>query len=194
MTHASPSPPEGAAAERPGRRGFLRGALAFSAATTLAPHRLLADARAERVLSLAHTHTGERLTAAYFADGVYLPDGLARLKEFLRDFRTGEAHAIDPALFDVLHDLRLATGARAPFQVISGYRAPATNAALRERSTGVAGHSLHVEGRAIDVRLPDVRTSSLRDAAFELARGGVGYYRGSDFVHVDTGRVRHWQG
>jgi uncharacterized protein YcbK (DUF882 family) len=186
------SPQEGAA-ERPrlGRRGFLRGALALSAAA-LVPARLLADERAERVLSFAHTHTGERLSVAYFAEGRYLQDGLERLRSFLRDFRTGDEHAIDPALFDLLHDLRLATATRGPFHVISGYRSPATNAMLREHSAGVAGGSLHVQGRAIDVRLGDVRTNVLRDAALELQRGGVGYYPVSDFVHVDTGRVRRW--
>jgi uncharacterized protein YcbK (DUF882 family) len=191
------SSPEGAAAGTLARRGFLRGALAFSTISALAalrPARLLADSHAERVLSLAHTHTGERLVTPYFADGRYLEDGLQRLRGFLRDFRTGDLHEIDPALFDVLHDLRLATGAQGPFQVISGYRSPATNAALREHSTGVAGHSLHVEGRAIDVRLAGVKTPLLRDSALELARGGVGYYQASDFVHVDTGRVRRWQG
>lgn len=186
------SPPGGAAAGTLARRGFLRGALAFSAAAALAPARLLADARSERVLSLAHIHTGERLQAAYFADGAYLAAGLDRLRAFLRDFRTGEQHAIDPRLLDVLHDLRLATGARGPFHVISGYRSPLTNATLRARSAGVAGRSLHLEGRAVDVRLTGVATSALRDAALELGRGGVGYYASSDFVHLDTGRPRRW--
>jgi uncharacterized protein YcbK (DUF882 family) len=187
-----PNPPLGAAPWILARRGFLRGALAFSAAAAIAPARALAGLREERVLSFAHTHTGEHLSVAYFADGGYLTEGLARLQGFLRDFRTGEAHAIDPALFDLLHDLRLATSARGPFQVISAYRSSATNAALREHGTGVAGHSLHVEGRAIDIRLSDVKTGTLRDAAVELRRGGVGYYPTSDFVHLDTGRIRRW--
>ena len=161
----------------------------------LRPARLLADSRAERVLSLAHTHTGERLVTPYFADGRYLDDGLQRLRGFLRDFRTGDLHAIDPALFDVLHDLQLATGAQGPFQVISGYRSPATNAALRERSTGVAGHSLHVEGRAIDVRLAGVKSDTCcatpRSSSPAAASATTS---ASDFVHVDTGHVRRWQG
>jgi uncharacterized protein YcbK (DUF882 family) len=187
-----PIPPEGAAEGGLDRRDFLRGALLVSAAAVVEPARLLGSPREERVLSLAHTHTGERLCVAYFADGRYLDSGLARLQAFLRDFRTGEDHPIAPALLDILNDLRLATGAGQPFQVISGYRSPATNAALRRASTGVAGHSLHVEGRALDIRLAGVRTSVLRDAALELRRGGVGYYRASDFVHVDNGRVRRW--
>jgi uncharacterized protein YcbK (DUF882 family) len=148
--------------------------------------------REERVLSFLHTHTGERLTVPYFADGFYVAASLARLHRFLRDHRTGEEHAIDPALFDLLYELRLATSAKNPFQVISCYRSPATNRKLRASGRGVATSSLHIQGQAIDVRLGDVSTTVLRDAAKELSRGGVGYYRESDFVHVDTGRVRFW--
>jgi len=174
------------------RRELLRGLGAFSLFAAAAPGRLLADTRQERVLALVNTHTHERLSVPYFGNGAYLPEGLDRLKHLLRDHRTGDAHPIDPGLFDLLHDLRLATGTRTPFQVISGYRSAATNAHLREASGGVASRSLHMDGRAIDVRLGDVSTASLRDAALELRRGGVGYYRGSDFVHLDTGRVRRW--
>jgi uncharacterized protein YcbK (DUF882 family) len=178
--------------EPAGRRRFLTGLAAVSVAALAAPARLLADTRSERLLSFVHTHTGERLTVPYFADGQYLARGLGALNDFLRDFRTGDEHAMDPALFDILNDLRLATGARKPFQVISAYRSPETNAKLHANSPGVASGSMHVEGRAIDIRLADVSTSVLRDAALELRRGGVGYYRDSDFVHVDTGRVRRW--
>jgi uncharacterized protein YcbK (DUF882 family) len=141
---------------------------------------------------LFNTHTRDRLTLPFFADGAYLPGSLARLDRFLRDHRTGEEHPIDPALFDLLHELRRTTGTKGPFHVISGYRSPATNARLRSAGEGVAKGSLHLEGRAIDVRLADVSSAVLRDAACELSRGGVGYYRQSDFVHVDTGRVRAW--
>jgi uncharacterized protein YcbK (DUF882 family) len=174
------------------RREFLRVLGGALAATAAAPGRLLAGPRDERILSFVHTHTHERITVPYFADGGYLTEGLASLTTFLRDHRTGDEHPIDPALFDVLHDLRLATGTRNPFQVISCYRSPRTNAMLRGKSRGVASGSLHLQGRAIDVRLADVGSASLRDAAVELARGGVGHYRGPDFVHVDTGRVRRW--
>jgi uncharacterized protein YcbK (DUF882 family) len=174
------------------RRLFLRGMAGALAAAAAAPGRLLAGAREERRLSFFHTHTHERLTVPYFADGAYLPEGRSAIDAFLRDFRTGEEHAIDPALLDLLNDLRLATGTKAPFQVISGYRSPRTNAMLREHGRGVARGSLHQEGRAVDVRLADVGSAALRDAAIGLQRGGVGYYRGPDFVHVDTGRVRRW--
>jgi uncharacterized protein YcbK (DUF882 family) len=174
------------------RRLFLKGFAGALAATVVSPRRVLASAREERVLSFVHTHTHARLTVPYFADGAYLPDGLASLSAFLKDHRTGEEHAIDPELYDILNDLRLATGTASPFQVISAYRSPRTNAMLREHGGGVAKGSLHLQGRAIDVRLGDVSSASLRDAAVELKRGGVGYYRGPDFVHVDTGRVRRW--
>jgi uncharacterized protein YcbK (DUF882 family) len=185
--------PFGAQEGAPTRRIFLRGLAGALAGATLAPKALLARPHEERVLSFLHTHTSERLTVPYFADGSYLPEGLAELRSFLKDFRTGEEHAIDPGLFDILNDLRLATGTKGPFHVISGYRSPNTNEMLREHGGGgVAKGSMHLEGRAIDVRLSDKSSALLRDAAIELQRGGVGYYRISDFVHVDTGRVRRW--
>lgn len=174
------------------RRFFLRGLAGAAAAVVVAPARLLAGPNEERALSFLHTHTRERLTVPYFADGAYLPEGLSTLNTFLRDHRTGDEHPIDPALFDILNDLRLATRTRSPFQVISAYRSPRTNTMLRGNGRGVAKGSLHLQGKAIDVRLADVSSSALRDAAIELQRGGVGYYRGPDFVHVDTGRVRRW--
>jgi uncharacterized protein YcbK (DUF882 family) len=173
------------------RRGFLSGLASFSALALAAPAAAL-PGREERVLSFFNTHTSERLTLPYCADGAYLPESLARLDTFLRDHRTGEEHPIDPALFDLLHELEQATSTKGPFQVISGYRSPATNALLCSEGGGVAKGSLHLQGRAIDVRLADVSSAVVRDAARELGRGGVGYYRRSDFVHVDTGRVRTW--
>jgi uncharacterized protein YcbK (DUF882 family) len=174
------------------RRLLLRGLAGACALAALRPRQLLAGPIEERVLSFVHTHTHERLTVPYFAGGKYIPEGLARLKAFLRDHRTGDEHEIDTSLFDLLNDLRLATGTKSPFQVISGYRSPRTNSMLREHGSGVSRGSLHLQGRAIDIRLADFRTAALRDAAIELGRGGVGYYKISDFVHVDTGRVRRW--
>jgi uncharacterized protein YcbK (DUF882 family) len=174
------------------RRNFLGGLASFSALALAAPASAL-PTREERVLSFLNTHTSERLSLPYFADGAYLDGALVRLQTFLRDYRTGQQHPMDPGLFDLLHEVRQATGAKGPFQVISGYRSPATNAMLRATGGGgVASHSMHLEGRAIDIRVSDVRTTVLRDAARELGRGGVGYYRDLDFVHVDTGRVRTW--
>ena len=171
-----------------GRRRLLLQGLA------LAPFGLVrvpaAHAAAERALAFRHTHTGERLEIAYFARGEYLPAALARIDWLLRDFRSGDARRMDTRLLDALHALSTLGGGE--FEIISGYRSPRTNAQLRSVSGGVAEHSLHLEGRAIDVRLAGLRTARLRDAALALGAGGVGYYPKSDFVHIDTGRVRRW--
>lgn len=176
------------------RRRFLLGLGAAAGAAVLAPRLGLASTRAgpDGPLTFVHTHTGELLSLDWRGSALVLPGEMARVETFLRDFRTGDRHAIDPALLDQLQALRLATRSRAPFQVVSGYRSPATNDALRTGRGGQARHSLHMEGRAIDVRLADVPSDVLRDAAIDLGRGGVGYYRESDFVHVDTGRRRTW--
>jgi uncharacterized protein YcbK (DUF882 family) len=145
-----------------------------------------------RSLSFTHLHTNERLSIVYFRNGEYSQEALAALNHLLRDFRTGEEHAIDPALFDLLHALADATGTGQPYQIVSGFRSPLTNAALRQRSEGVAARSLHMVGQAIDIRLGDVPLAKVKAAALALRRGGVGYYPASNFVHVDTGRVRSW--
>ena len=146
----------------------------------------------ERQLSFYHTHTSESLTVTYYRDGEYVPSALADLNHFLRDFRTDDAVNMDPAVFDILYDIQIASGSVGTYQIISAYRSPATNEMLRGKSNGVARKSQHLLGRAIDVRLTDLDTAELRDVALSLQRGGVGYYSKSDFVHVDTGRVRQW--
>jgi uncharacterized protein YcbK (DUF882 family) len=153
---------------------------------------LCAPAPAVRTLSFVHTHTGEQLSSVYFRDGAYLQAQLQRISHLLRDFRTGEVHPIEPATLDILADLRALSGRDAPYEVISGYRSPATNAALRSHSDGVAEHSLHMQGRAVDVRLEGFPTARLHELALGMQRGGVGFYPGSDFVHIDDGRVRSW--
>ena len=155
-----------------------------------------APAKAIRALSFVHTHTAEKLAIEYCCDGKYDPKALAKLNYLLRDFRTGEVHDIDPKLFDLLHELSTDLEANeAPFHIISGFRSPRTNAMLQQRggpNTGVAKRSLHMVGKAIDIRLPGVKLKDLRQTAASLKRGGVGYYPSSNFVHVDTGRVRYW--
>jgi len=137
-------------------------------------------------------HTGEKLKVEYWNNGQYVPGALAEVNKVLRDFRTGDVHPIDPGLLDLLAKLRGTLDSRDPFQVISGYRSPHTNALLHERSDGVANHSLHMQGMAIDIRLGGRSLSDLHMAALSLKGGGVGYYPQSDFVHVDVGRVRRW--
>jgi uncharacterized protein YcbK (DUF882 family) len=171
------------------RRRFLR--YSIMATTTLSAPAIFAQGE-RRTLSFVHTHTGERLVAPYFRNGCYEPDCLRNVNHFLRDFRTQEVHPIDPALLDVLFGLQVLADRDATFEVISGYRSPATNSQLRRKSSGVASHSLHMEGKAIDIRISGFATTKLRDSALSLKRGGVGYYAASDFVHVDTGRIRFW--
>ena len=145
-----------------------------------------------RTLAFVNTHTGERFADAYFENGAYVSDAMQAINRVMRDHRSNEVHAIDPRLLDQLSDLRGVVGARQPYQIISGYRSPATNSMLHERSSGVAAHSLHMDGRAIDIRVGGIGLTQLRDAAIGMRRGGVGFYPASDFVHVDTGRVRRW--
>lgn len=173
-------------------RRAVMGALAAAVPALAVPRWACAASVESRALSFDHLHTGERLTVEYFSAGQYVPDALSAVDQVLRDFRTGDSYAIDPALLDLLHGLAGLTGSRRPFEVISGYRSPATNKLLRQRSEGVAAGSLHMQGQAIDIRVADVRLGSLRDTARAMRRGGVGYYPASDFVHVDTGRVRTW--
>ena len=146
-------------------------------------------------LRFYHTHTGERLDVVYRRGDQYIPGALSELDHYLRDHRTGDVRHFDPRLFDLLYDLTASLGdSGGEIDVICGYRTPRSNEFLRTRSphTGVAQHSLHMQAEAIDIRLPGIPTSELRDAALRLHRGGVGYYRSSDFVHVDVGRVRQW--
>ena len=180
------------------RRRLLKagGATAcVSAAGLLArPARSMQSSAAPKRIALKNLHTDEALEVEFFRDGVYVPDALASIDLLLRDFRTGERHAIDPKLMDYLVKVAHEAGVDPTFSVISGYRSLKTNAHLREQSTGVAQHSLHIEGRAIDVRMSGIDCASLATRAEDLQRGGVGYYRASNFVHLDTGAFRTWKG
>lgn len=179
------------------RRSFL-GLGAVAAAAAVAPVRAFAAPVAKapvRTLAFFHTHTGERLKATYCCDGKYQADVLRQVNHLLRDFRTNRAIDIDPKLLDLLHELTGTVETDSPIHVISGYRAPETNAMLRARGgahTGVASQSLHMVGKAIDLRIPGVKLDHVRGVARSLKLGGVGYYPSSNFVHVDTGRVRFW--
>lgn len=168
------------------------GANVLVPAYATAPGTPSSPAPTARQLALVNTHTGDRFSEAYWENGDYVPDAMAAINHVMRDHRSGESHAIDPRLLDQLHGLKGLVNASAPFQIISGYRSPATNAALHQRSSGVATRSLHMDGRAIDIRVSGVDLSRLRDAAIGMQAGGVGYYEASDFIHVDTGRVRRW--
>ena len=176
------------------RRSFLIGA----AAAFVAPAPALAGIgkSGARKLAFNNIHTGERLAVDYWVDGQYQADALTAVNQLLRDFRTGQVHEIEPLLLDRLALLRTGLDATAPFEVISGYRSPATNANLRSEHehSGVAAKSLHMQGMAIDIRLAGRPLETLHRAALAQKAGGVGYYPKSGFVHVDVGRARSWQG
>lgn len=150
------------------------------------------EAGSTQTLSFYNTHTGELLTAAYRTGGRTLSQGLARINHILRDHRAGEVSPIDVKLLDLLCALSRKLDNAKPFHIISGYRSPQTNALLRRLSKGIAKNSLHLYGKAVDIRLPGCRLSHLRQAALELKAGGVGYYPSSNFIHVDVGRIRAW--
>ena len=175
------------------RRHFLACLGGAVTATTLAdPAAASLIAPESRTLNFDNLHTGEKAKVEYWANGQYLPDALREVNFILRDFRNGEIHPIEPKLLDLLTQLHGTVGSSQPFQVISGYRSPATNAMLRETGHGTATKSLHMQGQAIDIRLADCALTDLHAAAVQLRLGGVGFYPGPDFIHVDVGRVRYW--
>lgn len=145
-----------------------------------------------REISLFNTHTGEKLTAEYCTHGEYTSQALHEINHIFRDFRTGEAKPIDPRLLDLLYSITQKTKPGSQIHIISGYRSPATNLSLIQKSAGVAKHSLHMDGKAIDLRIPGCDLSTVRNVAWAMQSGGVGYYEKSNFVHIDTGRVRFW--
>ena len=175
------------------RAGFagaaaLAGAQGAARAATPAPAAADGIARA----AFVNTHTGERVDVVYREGSLLLDDALREIDRVLRDHRSDEVHPIDRALLDTLDRLRGLLDTRQPFHVISGYRSPSTNAKLAAASSGVARNSMHLQGRAIDIRLPGRELADVRRAALSMQAGGVGYYPSSQFVHLDTGRVRTW--
>ena len=175
------------------RRKFLKLGM-LAAALPLPASASAWLATPERRLSFHNLHTGENVSLPYWVQGEYVPDSLAEINHVLRDYRNNQVAAIDVRLLDLLDRVKAQLGTSQPFQVISGYRSPATNNMLSERSSGVAKHSLHMEGKAIDIRIPGIQLANLRKTGLALQGGGVGYYPTSDFVHLDVGRVRTWAG
>lgn len=178
----------------PGRRRILGLAAMAAASFAMAPAIAQVQPRGERVLTFENLHTGEKLKTTYWANGTYIKDNLADINHILRDFRTNDVMPIDPKLLNLLYALKLKVNSNKPFGIISGYRSPATNTMLNANSSGVASRSLHLEGKAIDISVPGQNLVGLHQAALALRGGGVGYYPGSGFIHMDTGRVRFWNG
>lgn len=168
----------------------------ITAASVIIPRKSLSavqySALSEKSLYLHHVYTGESLRTVYWKEGRYIPQALTEINYLFRDTRTGKVMAINTELLDLLCELGKNTKSREPFYIVSGYRTPRSNAYLRKTTKGVARNSLHMYGKAVDIRLPGYRLESLRYAAMELRRGGVGYYPHSHFIHVDVGSVRYW--
>lgn len=182
--------PSRTATELAMRAAAPTGRAVSAAAGVLWPTRMVEQRRAY----LHNLHTGDTLDAVYYENGKYVPDALAEAMRVLRDWRNGEEHVMDPRLFDVLHAIHTRLDVKVPFQIISGYRSPESNAMMHERSPGVAAHSQHMLGKASDIRLQGVELTNLHKAAMSLGAGGVGFYPVSNFVHVDVATVRHWTG
>ena len=172
------------------RRSFLM-ASAQIVAGLLVPSSVLAIPSKPRPLSFYHTHTGEKISIDYSPE-TYKGSMRKALEYFLRDFRSGGVHRIDPGLLDVLSKIQHSCGSHSYYEVISGYRSAKTNEVLRKKSGGVAKKSYHMQGKAIDIRMAGLDTKVLRDLALKFNRGGVGFYPKSDFVHLDTGMKRSW--
>ena len=177
------------------RRSLLAGAMAAAllpAGAASAQQQRLPATLAKRRLSLEHLHTGETIDIVYHQNGRYVPSALYDLNRFLRDHRDGTTHPIDVDVLDYLHDLALELGTRERVGIVCGYRSHRSNEFLRASSSGVAKHSLHMDGMALDIRVPGRRVRTVAEAAMSLQRGGVGTYSGSGFVHIDSGKFRTW--
>ncbi len=175
------------------RRGFLKFGLACTAVLGFwTPQLVQAGVQKPRSLKFVNIHTRESFNGTYWEAGRYIPAAFSEIKTVLRDYRNGERFPIDPRLMDILYVLQHRLDNFKSYEIFSGYRSPKTNAMLRRTSEGVARNSLHMSGQAIDLHLPGTRLSKLHSAAMNLKSGGVGFYPRSDFVHMDTGRVRHW--
>ncbi len=179
------------------RRGFLKlGGMAIAAlgfwTPALASAQNVSMAPKGRSITLIAAHTDEKFSGEYWYDGKYIPDAFSEIKTVMRDHRNNERFPIDPRLMDIMYVLENRVGSTKPVNIVSGYRSPQTNAMLRRTTEGVARNSLHMSGQAIDIRIPGVSLTSVRDTVTDLKSGGVGYYAKSNFVHVDTGRVRIW--
>ncbi len=175
------------------RRRFLMKASVATAGLILGPELARAAAKRDRLLMMTNPHTGEKIRTIYWTptEG-YIRESLASVSHFMRDFRQNQVRAIDPALLDIVYAISMNIGTRRPFEVMSGYRSPKTNRMLRRRSRNVAKKSYHMRAKAMDFQVKNVSARTLRRIALSLRKGGVGYYPGARYIHVDTGTVRQW--
>jgi uncharacterized protein YcbK (DUF882 family) len=175
------------------RRSFLKSSVVLASAIGVpALAKAAQPAPAERTLRLYNTHTGESLRSVFWAEGQFIPDALKDINKLLRDHRNDKIAEMDPKLIVLLNEVSDKFGDNEVLHIISGYRSPESNAKLAAASNGVAKHSMHMDGKAIDIRMPGKNLAQLHKAAMSMKAGGVGYYPDSQFVHMDTGRVRYW--
>ncbi len=175
------------------RRSFLKTSVVLASALSVpALARAAAAPQGERTLRLYNTHTGESLRSVFWAEGQFVPESLNEINKLLRDHRNNAIAPIDPQLLVLLNRVSDQFGSEQVLHIISGYRSPESNAKLAAASNGVAKHSMHLEGKAIDIRMPGRDLASVHKAALGARSGGVGYYPSSQFVHLDTGRLRNW--
>lgn len=191
--HIESHPADCPCCSNPHRRQFLWKFGVSTAGLLLGPELALAARRKDRILMMSNPHTGEKIRTVYWtpSDG-YIRESLHSVSHFMRDFRQNSVKPIDPALLDIVHAISLNIGSRRKFEVMSGYRSPKTNRMLSRRSRNVAKKSYHMRGKAVDFQVKNISSSSLRRIALALKAGGVGYYPGSRYIHVDTGNVRSW--
>jgi uncharacterized protein YcbK (DUF882 family) len=184
------------AVDMPTRRMALRAGLGLvvAAAVPLPAFARALASKPSRELSFVNMHTGEKLRAEYVHNGVYVPSALHAINFLMRDHHNNKVHPIDPHLIDVAHMLHGRVGGKGPIDIVCGYRSPETNAMMHEISAGVAVHSMHIQGKAMDIRVPGTHLGQLKKSALALNLGGVGYYPYDDFLHIDTGAKRHWVG
>jgi uncharacterized protein YcbK (DUF882 family) len=176
------------------RREFLKKSILLSTGALISPYELFAmKIPVDKTIKLYNIHTHEHLTATYWSKDHFVKEEMEKINHFLRDFRTGEIQQMDAALLDQLYAIQLIRDTTKPFQVISGYRSPKTNAMLNKTTEGVAKNSFHVKAQAIDINLPGTELKDLKKLAKFLQRGGVGYYPRTGFMHIDTGPIRYWQ-
>jgi uncharacterized protein YcbK (DUF882 family) len=174
------------------RRSFLKSSALLASALSVPAIGRAATLPHERTLRMYNTHTGETLRTVFWAEGKFVPEAMNDINKLLRDHRNNTIAQMDPKLLVLLDQVSNQVGNGKVLHIISGYRSPESNRMLAENTGGVAKHSMHLEGKAIDVRIPGQDLAKLHKAALAAGGGGVGYYPDSQFVHMDTGRIRHW--
>ncbi len=176
------------------RRGFLQKSAFVAGAAMMSQSELLASVGEKKVLKLHNVKMNKTFYAPFFERNYYKLSGLFEINKAFVDYRQREITRVDVKLVNLLYDIKQSIGDDSQFNIVSGYRSERTNSMLRRSRKGVAKNSFHTKGQAVDIYVPHVSLRKVRDIAIGLGQGGVGYYPGSNFVHVDVGPVRTWGG